>query len=152
MTAPPSDAGRLEPKYVEALEKLPRFKCGRLDLNTYLAEPVKVGRVESDVVRYIYFDDGAEVLVLGQRADEIAFAAAQYHELRASLTAARAELERVHAEHDDAHSYLSEVVNPTTGEDAAGPDLPLRLDEMAECAVKMLREARAAAREGGERG
>lgn len=73
----------LEEKYVAALAELPPWKCGRIDLNTYLPEPATVGRVTSDIVRYIYFEDGQEVIVLGQRADEIAYAASKYRSLLA---------------------------------------------------------------------
>jgi hypothetical protein len=73
----------MEQRYAAALAKLPPWRCGRLDLNTYLPEPATVGRVTSDVVRYVYFEDGQEVVVLGQRADEIAYAASKYRELLA---------------------------------------------------------------------
>lgn len=75
----------VEEKYIAAMKKLPPFKCGRLDMNTYMSEPVTVGRVTSDIVRYVYFEDGQEVIVLGQRADEVAYAASKYQAL---LTAA----------------------------------------------------------------
>ena len=75
----------MERRYVEVLAKLPDWKCGRLDINTYLPEAVRVGRVESDIVRYIYFEDGQEVVVIGKRADEMAFAASQYRNLLRAL-------------------------------------------------------------------
>lgn len=89
------DTKDLDAKYVASLAKLPPWKCGRIDLNTSLTEPVRVGRVESDVVRYIYFDDGEEVIVLGQRADEMAYAASRYRALLDALDAARAENARM---------------------------------------------------------
>lgn len=133
----------LEQKYADSLNEMPRFKCGRLDMNTYLPDPVRVGRVESDVVRYIYFDDGEEVIVLGQRADEVAFAAAQYHaltaradraetrvveieaeraETEARLSSAEAEVERLRKRNGELVDYLSEM-DSVTG-------YPLTQDEM----------------------
>lgn len=80
----------LDEKWEAALSKLPPWKCGRIDMHTYLIEPVTVGRVTSDIVRYIYFEDGQEVIVLGQRADEVAYAASKYRALKsASGQAAR---------------------------------------------------------------
>jgi hypothetical protein len=87
----------IEQKYITALDKL-RFKCGRLDMNTWLTEEVEVGRVRSDVVRYVYFEDSKEVIVLGQRADEIAYAASKYHDLRAQNAALLDALQRILAD------------------------------------------------------
>ncbi len=85
----------IDARYEAALDKLPTWKCGRLDMNTYLPKPAQVGRVESDIVRYIYFEDDAEVVVLGQRADEMAYAAAHYRRLKAALLSRDAEVARL---------------------------------------------------------
>lgn len=60
-------------------------------MSTYLPEPVTVGRVTSDRVRYVYFEDGTEVIVLGLYADDVAFRAADYDAVISDL---RAKLER----------------------------------------------------------
>jgi hypothetical protein len=63
----------------EAIRKPPPIKhCGRLDLSTTLADPIIAGRVESDVIRYVYFTDGEEVICVGDLADHVAFRAADY--------------------------------------------------------------------------
>lgn len=64
-----------------ALAEFPVESCGRLDMSTTMSEPVIVGRVESDVVRYVYFKDGRECIVLGPLADHVAFRAADYDAL-----------------------------------------------------------------------
>lgn len=64
----------------EAVAARPVKSCGRLDMHTYLPEPVTVGRVTSDRVRYVYFEDGTEVVVLGDYADDVAFHAADWKE------------------------------------------------------------------------
>lgn len=73
----------------------PIQSCGRLDMRTWLPEPVRVGRVESDAIRYVYFEDGAEVVVLGDRADFVAFSAADHAALMAELSAKDEELGRL---------------------------------------------------------
>lgn len=61
-----------------SLGELGPMSCGRLDMSTSLMEPVRVGRVESDQVRYIYHADGTESIVLGRYCDQVAYAAARY--------------------------------------------------------------------------
>ncbi len=68
----------LQKKWDQGIIDLPIKSCGRLDAHTYLPEPTTVGRVTSDRVRYVYFEDGTEVIVLGAYCDEVAYAATQY--------------------------------------------------------------------------
>lgn len=82
-------------KYLEAIDKLPPWNCGRIDMDTYIPTPVEVGRVKSDQVRYIYFDDKVECVVVGPRCDHMAFAAGEYRTMQATITALRAEVERL---------------------------------------------------------
>lgn len=77
----------------EQIAAKPIKSCGRLDMHTYLPSPARVGRVKSDVVRYVYFEDGSECIVLGQLADCVAFRAADYGAVVAERDAARAENE-----------------------------------------------------------
>ena len=65
-------------KWREQMKDAPIKSCGRLDGATYLCSEVTVGRVESDVVRYVYFEDGREVICVGELADFVAFRAADY--------------------------------------------------------------------------
>lgn|GEM_PF-3926562 len=74
-----------DPKWDASLAALPPWKCGRLDISTWLTEPVQAGRVLSDVVKYVYFEGGEEVIVVGKHADSIAYAAAQYRRLAAEV-------------------------------------------------------------------
>jgi hypothetical protein len=102
MTSTP-DSEKVEPKsmremYLAAMAKLPPFHSGRLAMNTWLPEPVRVGRVESDIVRYIYFEDSQEVIVLGQRADEIAFAASEYVPLKTRIAELETDLKALEHE------------------------------------------------------
>jgi len=45
-----------DPKWDASLAALPPWKCGRLDMATWLGQPVQAGRVLSDVVKYVYFE------------------------------------------------------------------------------------------------
>ncbi len=73
----PSD--ELKQKWRDHIEDAPIKSCGRLDLSTELLEAVTVGRVTSDRIRYVYFEDGEECVVLGEHCDFVAFKAADYH-------------------------------------------------------------------------
>jgi hypothetical protein len=61
--------------------------------------------------------------------------------LHAALTAERQRSEELSADYDDAHSWLSELVDTSTGEGGDGPGMPLRLSEMAEYIVKRCEKA-----------
>ncbi len=67
----------------------PIKSCGRLDLCTYLPEPAKVGRVKSDCVRYVYFEDGSECVVLGDGCDFVAYRAADWAKRDAEINRLR---------------------------------------------------------------
>ena len=69
-------------EWLAAIESKPVKSCGRLDMHTYLPEPATVGRVTSDRVRYVYFEDDTESVVLGDSADHVAFRAFDYERLR----------------------------------------------------------------------
>ena len=60
------------------VQDYPIKSCGRLDMSTYLPEEVTLGRVASDRVRYVYFEDGTECIVLGKYCDQVAFRAADW--------------------------------------------------------------------------
>lgn len=72
-----NDAERKQ-QWVESCKETPIRSCGRLDMHTYLPDEVTVGRVTSDRIRYVYFEDGTEVVVLGKYADQVAFRAADW--------------------------------------------------------------------------
>lgn len=67
----------------EQIAARPPASCGRLDMHTYLAEPAVAGRITNDRVRYVYFDDEQEVIVVGNYADAVAFCAADWKVQRA---------------------------------------------------------------------
>lgn len=67
----------------------PIKSCGRLDMATYMPDEVTVGRVTSDRVRYVYFEDGSECIVLGKLCDYVAFRAADYDARIAALEKVR---------------------------------------------------------------
>ena len=66
------------PNWEAALKAMPIKSCGRLDLHTFLVDTATVGRVSSDRVRYVYFEDGSECVVLGGNCDLVAYASANY--------------------------------------------------------------------------
>ena len=76
----------------EQMREYPVKSCGRLDMATYMPDEVTVGRVTSDRVRYVYFEDGSEVICLGQLCDHVAFRAADY---AATVAAKDAEIARL---------------------------------------------------------
>ena len=86
----------------EQIAAKPIKSCGHLGMHTYLPSPARVGRVESDVVRYVYFEDASECIVLGQLSDYVAFRAADYGAVAAERDAARAELAAMRADRDAA--------------------------------------------------
>lgn len=65
-------------KWEQSLLGLPIESCGRLDMHSFLPDPQTVGRVTSDQVRYVYFENGEEVIVIGKNCDEVAYAAMRY--------------------------------------------------------------------------
>lgn len=107
MTPDPNEEQRNQ--WLEACDALPIKSCGRLDMATWLVEPVTVGRVTSESVRYVYFDDGAEVVVLGTRCDEVAFCAAEYTRLRALTRELQAENERLRRHAEELQVALDEA-------------------------------------------
>lgn len=75
----------------DAMPSQPIKSCGRLDMATYLPDPVTVGRMESDRIRYVYFADESECVVVGGLCDFVAFRAADYDKLAAQLAAVTAQ-------------------------------------------------------------
>lgn len=75
--------------------------CGRLDLSTSMPDEVSLGRVTSDRVRYVYFGDGSECIVLGKFCDHVAFRAWEYQRLLARVNELSALCEDAHAVIDD---------------------------------------------------
>jgi len=74
------DADRL---WDEQCAAAPIRSCGRLDMSTYTPTEETLGRVASDRVRYVYFEDGSECIVLGTMCDHVAYRAARWeHEKR----------------------------------------------------------------------
>lgn len=94
-------------KWREQMKDAPIKSCGRLDGATYLCSAVTVGRVESDVVRYVYFEDGREVICVGELADFVAFRAADYFD--AIEDAVAAERERIAREIEALPSFDKET-------------------------------------------
>lgn len=74
-------------KWREAMRRTEIRSCGRLDMATYMPENETLGRVTSDRVRYVYFEDGSECIVLGKFCDHVAFRAADYDARIAQLEA-----------------------------------------------------------------
>lgn len=85
--------GVQEQEWRDSIEKYPIKSCGRLDMQTSMPSEVTVGRVTSDRVRYVYFEDGSEVICLGKLCDYVAFKAADYTRVVAEKDARIAELE-----------------------------------------------------------
>lgn len=84
----PACGGQRDDEWEAAIRKMPPTRCGRLDMATSLMEVVEVGRVVSDRVKYVYVDgDEDETVVVGQRADEVAYAAACYIQQAAAPSA-----------------------------------------------------------------
>lgn len=90
--------------------------------------------------------DGVRARKLERERDEalqLAEGPSTLKDLAAMVFERGVQLDKARAIIDDTHNVLSEVVSPTTGEDGDGPDLPLRLDEMAEGAVNQFAAAQA---------
>ena len=101
-------------KWREQMKDAPIKSCGRLDGATYLCSEVTVGRVESDVVRYVYFEDGREVICVGELADFVAFRAADYFDaIEDAVTAERdriaREIEALHKENSELRGEVGEL-------------------------------------------
>lgn len=88
----------LKAEWRSQMPEKPIDSCGRLDMNTHLCEPATVGRVTSDRVRYVYFADGEECIVLGEWCDFVAFRAADYDTIVSDNERLRAEIARLTAE------------------------------------------------------
>lgn len=74
-----------EDAWRDSMEQHPIESCGELDVATTLTGKVTVGRVSSAIIRYVYFEDGSEVVCVGAFADFVAFQAADYHKRIAEL-------------------------------------------------------------------
>ena len=68
-------------KWRKQMASAPIKSCGRLDMSTSLPDEETLGRVTSDRVRYVYFEDGSECIVLGKFCDFVAFQAADHARL-----------------------------------------------------------------------
>jgi hypothetical protein len=124
-------------KWREAMASQPIESCGRLDMETFLPDPVKVGRVESDRIRYVYFADKSECVVVGNLCDFVAFRAADYDSLKAQLAAANAQVtslrKQFEGDHEDGCSLCGFDVGLFDALDAANA----QRDELAELAGKL---------------
>lgn len=85
----------LKAKWRSQMPEKPIDSCGRLDMDTHLCEPATVGRVTSDRVRYVYFADGEECIVLGEWCDFVAFRAADYDTIVSDNERLRVDIERL---------------------------------------------------------
>lgn len=74
-----------EDAWRDSMEQHPIESCGELDVATHLTGKVTVGRVSSAIIRYVYFEDGSEVVCVGAFADFVAFRAADYDKRIAEL-------------------------------------------------------------------
>lgn len=88
----------LKAEWRSQMPEKPIDSCGRLDMGTHLCEPATVGRVTSDRVRYVYFADGKECIVLGEWCDFVAFRAADYDTIVSDNERLRADIARLVAE------------------------------------------------------
>ena len=80
-------------KWNEQIQQYPIKSCGRLDMATYLPGDVEVGRVTSDRIRYVYFEDGTEVVCIGSLCDHVAYRASTHAELEAENAALHEEID-----------------------------------------------------------
>jgi hypothetical protein len=77
------DEMSVKKKWDDQMKKVPAMDPGPLDRHISLSSVHAVGDVTSDRVRYITFEgEPGRVACLGDRADFVAYAASQYHELR----------------------------------------------------------------------
>lgn len=78
-----------DPQWDAQMEAQPIKSCGRLDMSTYMPTEETLGRVTSDRVRYVYFEDAPEAIVLGTMCDHVAYRAAAWQHERATVARLR---------------------------------------------------------------
>lgn len=98
------------------LAEAPIKHCGRLDMATYMPDEVSVGRVTSDRVRYVYFEDGSEVICLGNFCDHVAFRAADYDSRDAEIARLRSALAKIGAQEVVAGGFGGSIVTEIPAE------------------------------------